>query len=167
MSNDINNNKDSEITKEADAASGMFTKALKILAIPLAAAAGMVYGRSSVSDKSYEKLRNLGAFDHLRGIRHDKARTFFKDWENGEKDISTKINEMNFAHAKEVDARIAEIGYDSAYKRFMGLHPTQRREVVMGAFTASGIALGVILTIADHKHLFSLLRSKDDNEVSK
>ena len=136
-----------------------FSKTVKTLAVPASLGAGLFYGYTSVRDKFYDKLRNLGAFSEAKSLRLQKAQEIFPEW-GVAKDISNELNALNNSHAADIDKRIAELGYNTMTKRFNSLHANKKVEVVINAFTAAGIALGVMLTVADHKSLFGQVQDK-------
>jgi hypothetical protein len=63
--------------------------------------------------------------------------------------------------SKIYDKRLKELGFNSIFDKVKGIHPNQRSDAAVLAFTAATIALGVGLTIANGDRLFDDLFGKD------
>jgi hypothetical protein len=155
-------------TNQYDDTSAFLTKTLKLLALPLSAVTGLFFGHTFVRNKSYDNLKNLGAFDAERNARLKSAQEIYPKW-GDTKDVTSEIKELSRNYSKRMDDRIADMGYETMGKRFKLLHRNQKFDAVMQFFTAAGVMLGVVLTIADHKNIFGDLfgTDKDDQTRSK
>lgn len=145
--------------------SGIVSKALKIIAVPVSAASGLFYGNSRVRNQNYNNLRNRGIFKDLKDAHDDNVRALMPEV-GKTKDISEDLSKLNKALSEKIDTRIKDIGFGTFQKKFKNIHSTQRVETIIGAITVTTLVLGAILAIADHKSITDLFADKSkDNGI--
>jgi len=156
-----------EAKEEAKESPNTFRKTVKLLSLPASLAAGSFYAYAMIRNLSYNNLRNKGVFNDIRQENVAAVSTLLPS-SGPYKNIVEEVEIINRASSAKIDTRIAEMGFNSVSKRFKLLHNNQRVETMLGAFTAAGVALGVMLTIADHKNIFGIFsNSKDKPDIQK
>lgn len=162
-------------TDQSDAPAGKLQSALKALSYPVSTILGVFYANSKVRNESYNNLRGMGAFDDLRAHRDRQAQNLLEasgihpadhtrtmiDPQRA-KQFSSGHAAIDAEYAEAINQRIADLGYTNMWKRYKALHFNQRLETGMRFFTVAGASLGVILTIANNKHLMDKLNERGD-----
>jgi hypothetical protein len=153
----------SESEKSSHQDVGLFSRTLKILAIPTSLAAGLFYSSGNVRNQNYNNLRNRGIFKELKDSHDIKVRDLMP--KAGEvKDVSEDLKSLNKALSSQIDKRIEDMGLGSFRKKFSNLHYNQKVESVIGAMTVSTLVLGAMLAIADHKSIAALMNDKSNSQ---
>jgi len=151
-----------KVEKEEKAPS-LLSRALGVAAAPVSLAVGLFFGHSRTRIDSYNNFKKRGMFDDLKLERDAKVKEVFTTLSSTE-DVTKELQAIDSAYSLKVDERMPAKGYTNILKRFNSLHYNQKLETVLTAFTAAGISLGVILTIADHKLLRDGLSQKTDGK---
>ena len=143
-----------------------FARGIKVIAYPVSGAIAWIFGQSKSRHESYGNIKNAGAFTEGRNRRNNEIAEILNS--HDKTDVAQKLSDAEKRYSKYVDKRFAEIGLSGRWARFKSLHPIQKMETGLTAFTAAGISLGVLLTIADSKSLLSKLNVSDrDKDTSR
>lgn len=144
--------------KTADKPS-FINKAADVLAYPISAAAGIYTFVSSVDDKLYDTLKkNISSLE----TKLNSSKTEFQT--EIEKNVTKTSEELQKFHGRNSDIYKNELKsrkIDSFWKKLKGIHSDQRTDAAIIAFTAAGIGLGVLLTIANSKGLMDKINAKE------
>jgi hypothetical protein len=134
--------------------SGAINKTLEFSAYPLAGVAGTYALHSAVSNTLYDTLKKQGKLDKLS----DNINNFIAET-GGSNQAKTaeKLSELHKINTRDYKNRLKELGFKNFKQQYDGLHSNQKLNSVVSAFTAAGITLGVILTIAKNTSLMEKL----------
>jgi|GEM_PF-6283333 len=129
----------------------LFERALTVVAYPFSLAAGWYVGDASVKRSIYSNFAKRKLFEDLQIPETDAIK---KVLANAKVDKTIHVaNEVNVIHEDyrlAVKARMEEWGMKGVKDYWKGLHHNQKIEAAGLAITVSGVALGALLTIADH-----------------
>ncbi len=136
-----------------------FNKVANVLAYPISAGFGYYAFNYTVNNQLFDHLKKMDATPTLQQKTIDfraevKASAF--------KDLPNRMKAYHASWSDTYKTRLEELGFDSIGSKLKGIHPDQRSEAVVLAFTAATIALGVGLTIANGNRFFdNLFPSKE------
>lgn len=145
---------------------GTFGKALKVLAYPLSATIGAAYAHIHARNKLYDLLKFTPEIDKARHEHWDRLNSIVASTT----DIKETLSAEHSRYSGKVTQFFRERGFHNTFDYIKGLQHNQKIETALAFFTAAGISLGVMLTIADHKSLLDRFRPEhkpDDQTVAK
>jgi hypothetical protein len=162
----------------------LLSKALKIIAFPIAAVSGWLVGKIHVQNAAYDNARFMNAFFDIKDDVKEKKTIEVVAQEVVEKEgyhtqlkklVKTAVEEKVIAKPGTIDIyeltqdlrtenkalvteRMEKIGLGTLRKQWKFNMHYQRRDAIINSLTVAGIAIGAILSIANMKavqHLFS------------
>ncbi len=134
-------------------------KAAGFLAYPVSAAAGIYAFISSVDDKLYDTLRKN--ITSLSDKLNENKETFKNSIANDAKKTAEELPKFHKNNSDIYKGELEERGINSFWKKFNSLHKNQKIDSALIGFTATGIGLGVLLTIANSKGLMDKINEKE------
>ena len=166
---------------------GILSKLLKVLTVPLAAGAGYWFGQTSIRDSAYDNAKTHGAFDDMNKDHFSyNGKSTGKNYHDtlsevgsealkavkNEKtfDIVEKASHLHVEREAQVAKRLEQIGLGTLGKQWKFTSKYQRQQALMNAFTAAGITIGALLSIADTKMIsqaFTRKQSGNEEERSR
>lgn len=147
---------------------GTFSKVLKVLAYPIAALTGGAFWHTHVRKSSLERINNMGtqpggAFADLVATRKAAHDALLAKPINPET-FPHELKTINQAFSQGQATRMEKMGFSTMLSRYKSLSRYTRFETALTAFTAAGISLGVLLTIADSKFLLNKINASDQDK---
>ena len=140
---------------------GDVSKAIEFAAYPASALVGVHFVNEEISDQLYNNLKSLKLLPqvstHLENFRIRAH--------NMGADTAEKLPAFHEKFTGIYNERLKDLGFTDFTKRYEGLHANQRLDAIIKGFTAAGVTLGVMLTIANGKGLLDKLKRKEDDHT--
>jgi hypothetical protein len=144
--------------KRTSAETGFLSKALKVLAFPVAAVSGYWFAQTSIRNSAYDNAKFTGAVkgvsephrDALQKIGEkanaiiEKGKTF---------DLPKEVRPLFEEHAPLVTKRLEDLNLGTLRKQWGFTSKYQKQQAIMNGLTAAGIAIGAVLSIANMKSI--------------
>ena len=136
------------------------SKGLEFAAYPLSAAVGVHFVNEEINDQLYNNLKSLKLLPQVnRHLEHFRSNAASMGAET-----AGKLPEFHEKFTSLYNDRLKGLGFTDFNKRYEGLHSNQKLDAIIKGFTAAGVTLGVMLTIANAKGLMDKVRRKDDQD---
>lgn len=128
-----------------------FHEWLNILAYPVAAISGALVWRTQVYEESHASHDGKGAFDDLKEKSRDEYKSIINRTDISPEEINKKIhtNNVNFREGRR--QILERMNVNNLWDHFKDLSSHSKNNALISGFTVTGIALGVMLTVANSK----------------
>jgi hypothetical protein len=142
-----------------------FKGVLKVLAYPVSALIGYAFAKPLIHDGVYDNLKRYHAFDDIRASHHAKLHEMIRDFNGGKPvDVLNQTRSIKAAYESQLSDQFDRLGLGTLEKQWRFLDKTQQRNVLMTGFTAAGIGIGAMLTIANNKSVSALAQKKESEK---
>jgi hypothetical protein len=146
---------------------GLIDETIKLAAIPTGIIGGGIYASTYVRKISGENFKEIGMLNDVRKEQKIKSKPLFERGALGE-DISAELNAIKKETSIAIETQITNSGYTNLFKRFKSLHPDQRTEVGVIAFTAASFVVGAMYALSENQKLLRQFRAykgrEEDNQ---
>ncbi len=127
---------------------------LNVLAYPISLISGLLVWRTQVYEESYASHNRKHDFDDI-SEKHLNINAKVRDNPNLEpseklKGINNNIENFNDAR----DIKFRSMGYKNVFDHHSSISGSAKNNALIAGFTVTGIALGVMLMVANSKNLF-------------
>lgn len=130
---------------------GIINRTLNAIAYPVSLAVGWVYAHISARNSLYDTVKYNDEFHKpIRQPHWDNVKNILSKHGN----VAAEIAQEHAKFSRETTQFFKSRGFHNTFDYFKGISSQQKLDSVMSFFTAAGISLGVMLTIADNKSLF-------------
>jgi hypothetical protein len=144
-----------------------FSKALKLLTYPVSALVGYKIMKSQIRDATYDNLKRYDAFEDIRPAHHDQLHKMIERFQKGEPvNILKETVRQQEKYQAQLTARFKELGLGTIEKQWEFIHKSQKQNVLLNGFTAAGITIGALLTMANSKSFVDVLDQSQENGAS-
>lgn len=140
------------LEKEEEEVENIFSKMLKLVAYPVSAFSGYVFSKQIIRNATYDNLKYTGAFEDIREPHYKRLNDVTKRFMNKEPvDVIGETGQLHEAFKSRLSERIEEMGLGTLKKQWEFIHTTQKQNAMLTGFTAAGISIGALLTMANNK----------------
>jgi len=140
-----------------------FSNTLKMMAYPLSVAIGWYYGHVTIRNKTYDRIKRYGGFDDILPNHVKNMEELVRP--HGElRNITHEFAPLHGEFTGKISQRMRELGFKNTHDYMKGLHHNEKLEAALTAFTAAGITLGVILSIADSKTMLNMMNPEEKEQ---
>lgn len=134
--------------------------ALKLAALPVAAASGAWVAHTSVRSSMYRTISNSKSFKAIEtkfNAKYDANEELLVKKLIDNKAYSENWSAIRAEHGKEVQALMKMFGVEGFFQKFQKLNRSNKQNAIIAGMSAAGISIGAIFAIADMKVLNGLL----------
>ncbi|MDE3061374.1 MAG: hypothetical protein KGJ06_10225 [Pseudomonadota bacterium] len=153
--------------ENGDKSPPLLTRALRVVAWPMSVAIGWWWGNDSARNSLYDTLKHADKFkEPIRRKHWDNVNQLVDDGLARNVSIVASLGEEHAAFDGKTAQYMEKLGFKpwNTLSYLRGVHKNEALKAIMTGFGAGGIALGVMLTMAENKSLEKLLLKKEQDE---
>jgi hypothetical protein len=148
--------------------SNAMVRAIKWATVPMSAVVAYLFAKPEIHDFAYDRLKKYGYLNDIRDEfkpRLDAAnRPLVERIHNGETINIAKeeeIRQLTKEYAEAIEKRMTKTGLGNTIQKWGYLHKSNKLKVITNAATTGGIALGVMLGIANSEEIYNAFKKKE------
>ncbi len=151
---------------------GFVAKAIKVIAMPIAAASGYWVAARRIYVNAYDNAKEHGLFRDLingerkQGMERIGAKAVAAAKAKTEYEILEESIPFHKVHTDKVLERFKDVGLGSTRKRWGFLRTDQKQAAIIEFMTVAGIAIGALLTVANNKTISHLFSNEQEQSIS-
>lgn len=153
--------------EEAQPHVSMVQKLLKVAAIPIALASGYWATKTELRAATNRLGTAEGMFDDIDAANRSAKNPLIKARINNEisrEEYLEKTTAIRLRYRAAIDDRMQHMGQETFLEKLRYVKRSAAQKAIIDGLTVSGVALGVLLTLADSKSLTELLSPKASDE---
>jgi hypothetical protein len=157
-------------TSQVSDDSSLANQALKVIAYPIAGLSGLWAASISVTNSAYETARKLHAFDDILQKVTPKSEADIQDCIHGVIDSKENFDraiKSKLEYHSAVNARMKKLGLDSFERKWDYVAKASKEDAALKGMTASGVAIGALLTIANSKLVSKIFSGHHEREQER